>query len=225
MGFAMHMQLGRYFIIGCLLLLSSLTYAAEIEKPLPVKNTVPVQKAASILVVGDSISAAFGLDKSKGWVALMQRELGDNYRVINASISGDTTTGGRYRLGKALSTHQPVIVIIELGGNDGLRGTPVRQIRNNLEAMAVMSKEAGAQVILLGMQIPPNYGDRYTKAFANIYSDLALQMDLSLVPFLLEGIAGVEGMMQDDGIHPTESAQQTMFEHVDKVLDTLLSAK
>ncbi|KZZ79104.1 hypothetical protein A3766_26950, partial [Oleiphilus sp. HI0132] len=164
MGFAMHMQLGRYFIIGCLLLLSSLTYAAEIEKPLPVKNTVPVQKAASILVVGDSISAAFGLDKSKGWVALMQRELGDNYRVINASISGDTTTGGRYRLGKALSTHQPVIVIIELGGNDGLRGTPVRQIRNNLEAMAVMSQEAGAQVILLGMQIPPNYGDRYTKA-------------------------------------------------------------
>lgn len=225
MGFAMHMQLGRYFIIGCLLLLSSLTYAAEIEKPLPVKNTVPVQKAASILVVGDSISAAFGLDKSKGWVALMQRELGDNYRVINASISGDTTTGGRYRLGKALSTHQPVIVIIELGGNDGLRGTPVRQIRNNLEAMAVMSQEAGAQVILLGMQIPPNYGDRYTKAFANIYSDLALQMDLSLVPFLLEGVAGVEGMMQDDGIHPTESAQQTMFEQVDKVLDTLLSAK
>ncbi|WP_231882555.1 arylesterase [Oleiphilus sp. HI0061] len=221
----MHMQLGRYFIIGCLLLLSSLTYAAEIEKPLPVKNTVPVQKAASILVVGDSISAAFGLDKSKGWVALMQRELGDNYRVINASISGDTTTGGRYRLGKALSTHQPVIVIIELGGNDGLRGTPVRQIRNNLEAMAVMSQEAGAQVILLGMQIPPNYGDRYTKAFANIYSDLALQMDLSLVPFLLEGVAGVEGMMQDDGIHPTESAQQTMFEQVDKVLDTLLSAK
>ncbi|KZY59992.1 arylesterase [Oleiphilus sp. HI0068] len=195
------------------------------EKPLPVKNTVPVQKAASILVVGDSISAAFGLDKSKGWVALMQRELGDNYRVINASISGDTTTGGRYRLGKALSTHQPVIVIIELGGNDGLRGTPVRQIRNNLEAMAVMSQEAGAQVILLGMQIPPNYGDRYTKAFANIYSDLALQMDLSLVPFLLEGVAGVEGMMQDDGIHPTESAQQTMFEQVDKVLDTLLSAK
>ncbi len=216
------MQLGRNFIIGCLLLLSSLTYAEEIEKPLLVKNTVPVQKGASILVLGDSISAAFGLDKSKGWVALMQRELGDNYRVINASISGDTSTGGRYRLGKALTMHQPGVVIIELGGNDGLRGTPVKQIRNNLEAMAVMSQEAGAQVILLGMQIPPNYGDRYTKAFAAIYSDLAAQQGLSLVPFLLDGVVGVDGMMQDDGIHPTEAAQQTMFEHVGKVLDTLL---
>ena len=221
----MSKSLHRYFIFCCTLVLSSLTYAVEIEKPLPVKNTVSAQKGASILVVGDSISAAFGLDKSKGWVALMQQDLGEDYRVINASISGDTTTGGRYRLGKALAIHQPSFVIIELGGNDGLRGTPIKQISQNLEAMAVMAREAGAEVILLGMQIPPNYGERYTTAFSAVYTELAKQMSLPLVPFLLAGVAGVEGMMQDDGIHPTEAAQQTMFSHVDKVLDTLLQAK
>lgn len=218
----------------------SLTHATEIEKPLLTKNTVASLKQAmqqeskqavaqnqgNILVLGDSISAAFGLKKSEGWVALLQRELqkelGSRYQMVNASISGDTTTGGRYRLAKALDIHKPKFVLIELGGNDGLRGTPIKQIKHNIEAMVAMARQAGAKPILLGMMIPPNYGERYTSAFTAIYSDLAAQLELPLVPFLLDGVAGVDGMMQEDGIHPTQAAQATMMQHVKKVLSPLL---
>ena len=207
---------------------TSLTYAGEIEKPLQAKNTVSVPKQETvqtqgrILVLGDSISAAFGLKKSDGWVALLQKELGQKYQIVNASISGDTTTGGRFRLAKALDVHQPEFVIIELGGNDGLRGTPIKQIRHNIEAMVTMSRQSGAQPVLLGMMIPPNYGERYTTAFAAVYAELAAEMNLPWVPFLLDGVAGVEGMMQEDGIHPTKAAQETMMRHVKEVLVPLL---
>jgi acyl-CoA thioesterase-1 len=231
-------------LICCTSLLSSLTYAAEIEKSLATENTVsslqqesqrqPQQvphktakkSPSNILVIGDSISAAFGLKKSDGWVALLQNtlneELGNQYQLVNASISGDTTTGGRYRLAKALDLHKPKFVIIELGGNDGLRGTPIKQIKHNIETMVEVSRQAGAQPILLGMMIPPNYGERYTSAFTAVYSDVSTQMDIPLVPFLLDGVAGVEGMMQEDGIHPTAAAQATMMQHVIKVLAPLL---
>lgn len=207
---------------------ASLTYATEIEKPFQAKNTVAsekqetIQSQGNILVIGDSISAAFGLKKSEGWVALLEKELAGKYQMVNASISGDTTSGGRYRLAKALDHYQPKFVIIELGGNDGLRGTPVKQIRANLQAMVNMVKDAGAQAILLGMMIPPNYGERYTSAFASIYAELASEMNIPLVPFLLEGVAGIGGMMQDDGIHPTAAAQPIMMHHVKEVLAPLL---
>lgn len=170
-------------------------------------------------MIGDSISAAFGLNKSKGWVALLDKASKGQYKFINASISGDTTSGGRYRLGKSLAEHQPHWVIIELGGNDGLRGTPLKQIRLNLIAMINEVQQSGAQVMLLGMRIPPNYGERYTTEFAAIYTQLSEQFEIAYVPFFLEGVAGVAGMMQEDGIHPTEAAQSVMMEHVKRVFD------
>ena len=211
---------------------TSLTYALGGEKELITKKSVPnlnseqnqtlkKHQISKILVIGDSISAAFGIDKSKGWVALMNDELGSQVSVFNASISGDTTSGGRHRLKKALFEQQPNLVIIELGGNDGLRGTPVRLIKNNLKVMIDMSLASGAEVVLTGMQIPPNYGQKYTQAFKQMYADLAKETGILLVPFLMDGIAGVEGMMQEDGIHPTEAAQSLMKEAVLRVIRPL----
>jgi acyl-CoA thioesterase-1 len=176
----------------------------------------------TVLIMGDSLSAAFGIDKQKGWVALLQQAFSEDIQVVNASISGETTSGGRYRIGKALSQHQPDLVVIELGGNDGLRGTPIPQIKANLEAMIQDSQAAKADVILLGMRIPPNYGERYTSQFAEIYPALAKQYNTGFVPFFLEGVAGVEGMMQPDGIHPTEQAQSIMTAWVEEAIEKWL---
>jgi len=181
--------------------------------------------AGTALVVGDSISAAFGLETSQGWVHLLQQRLDDgehDYRVVNASISGDTSAGGLARLPALLSEHEPDIVIIELGGNDGLRGQPPAQLKRNLAAMAEQAQQAGAKVLLLGMRMPPNLGQRYTSAFADAFDSLAEEKDLPYVPFLLEGIGGVQGMMQADRVHPTAQAQELMLDNVWPVLEPLL---
>lgn len=171
----------------------------------------------TILILGDSISAGFGIDKDKGWVALLDKQLKleqQNSQIINASISGETTSGGANRINALLNKHQPSLVIIELGGNDGLRGTPIKLIKQNLNFMITQSQQAGAKVALLGMRIPPNYGQRYSKLFAGQYQQLALENSILFVPFLLNGIAAQPGMMQADGIHPTLQAQAIMKEQV-----------
>ena len=181
--------------------------------------------AGTVLVVGDSISAAFGLETSQGWVHLLQQRLETeklDYRVVNASISGDTSGGGLARLPTLLTEHEPDVVIIELGGNDGLRGQPPAQLRQNLAAMVEQSQEVDAQVVLLGMRMPPNLGQRYTTAFAQAFDSLAEEKNLPYVPFLLEGVGGVEGMMQADRIHPTAGAQQQLLDNVWPVLEPLL---
>lgn len=181
--------------------------------------------AGTVLVVGDSISAAFGLETSQGWVHLLQQRLdthAPDHRVVNASISGDTSAGGRARLPTLLEEHEPDVVILELGGNDGLRGQSPAQLKANLAAMVEQSQQAGAKVLLLGMRLPPNLGQRYTTAFAQAFDSLAQEQALPYVPFLLEGVGGVEGMMQADRIHPTAGAQQRLLDNVWPVLEPLL---
>jgi acyl-CoA thioesterase-1 len=170
-----------------------------------------------ILVLGDSLSSAYGLDVQTGWVQLLQARLdaqNADYHVVNASISGDTTNGGAARLPSALEKHQPDVVVVELGGNDGLRGLPLSVTRANLERIIVESQTAGARVLLLGMRLPPNYGPAYTDAFHAIYQDLADRYGVARVPFLLDGVGGVDDLMQADGIHPRAEAQPLMLENV-----------
>ncbi len=182
--------------------------------------------SGTILVMGDSLSAAYGVETEKAWVAQLRDRLDDSqwsdWTVVNASISGETTDGGLRRLPALLSRHQPDIVVIELGGNDGLRGFPPGVIRDNLARMVDLSQQAGARVLLVGMQIPPNYGQRYTEAFATIFPDLAQSKDTALVPFFLEGIYNQQGMMQEDGIHPTAEAQARLLENLWPHLEPLL---
>jgi acyl-CoA thioesterase-1 len=181
--------------------------------------------APKILVLGDSISAGYGLAANEGWVSLLQNRLksqGYGYRVVNASVTGETTTGGLARLPRALSLHRPVIVVIELGGNDGLRGLPLETSRANLQKMINLSREAGAAVLLLGMKIPPNYGPRYASEFERLYADLARRNNLAFEPFFLDRVALADGMMQDDGIHPTAKAQPIMLETLWPPLTRLL---
>ncbi len=181
--------------------------------------------AGTVLVVGDSISAALGLETSQGWVSLLQKRMDDEgfeHQVVNASISGDTSAGGASRLPALLGEHKPEVVIIELGGNDGLRGQPPAQLQQNLAGMVEQSQKAGAKVLLLGMRLPPNYGKRYTDAFAQVYQDLAASRQVPLVPFFLEGVGGVEGMMQAVGIHPAAGAQGKLLENVWPTLKPLL---
>lgn len=169
----------------------------------------------TILVLGDSVSAGYGLANGEGWVALLQARLksqGYGYRVVNASVSGETTTGGLARLPRALSLHRPAIVILELGGNDGLRALPLETSRGNLEKMILAAKGAGARVLLLGMKIPPNYGPRYSAGFEKMFRELATRHRLAFEPFFLDKIALAPGMMQDDGLHPTAKAQPVMLE-------------
>lgn len=172
--------------------------------------------ARSILLVGDSISAAFGLEIDQGWVRLLEQRLAEEdfpHDVVNASVSGDTTAGGLARLPALLDEVAPALVVIELGGNDGLRALPVTNMQQNLSAMVALSREAGAEVILLGMRIPPNYGPRYSKAFEQAFVAVAEEHDVPLVPFLLEGVGGVKGMMQSDGVHPTAAAQPLLLDN------------
>jgi len=179
----------------------------------------------TILVFGDSLSAAYGIAAKRGWVALLgerlQRERLD-YIVVNASISGETTAGGVSRLPRALAQHQPALVILELGGNDGLRGLPVPQMEKNLAAMIDMAKKAGAKVLLAGMRVPPNYGPEYTDDFAAAFRALAQRHRTAFVPFMLEGVAEDLRLFQPDRIHPTEAAQPILLENVWKVLRPLL---
>ena len=183
-------------------------------------------QAQTLLVVGDSISAGYGLAANEGWVALLQGRLtaqGYGYRVVNASVSGETTTGGLARLPRALSVHRPAIVIIELGGNDGLRGLPLETSRANLARMIALSRDAGARVLLLGMKIPPNYGARYATGFEKLFRDLARQNRIAFEPFFLSKIALEPGMIQADGLHPTAKAQPVMLDTMWPALKPLLT--
>ena len=179
-----------------------------------------------ILVFGDSISAGYGLPRvEQGWVALLQarlKNLGYGYQVVNASVSGETTAGGLARLPRALGLHHPAIVILELGGNDGLRALPVAQMRANLTRMAELSAGAGAKVLLLGMRMPPNYGPDYTAQFVRVYAEVAHDQKLTIVPFLLEGIALSPDLMQADGIHPNQSGQPKLLGNVWPALKPML---
>lgn len=181
--------------------------------------------AGTVLIVGDSISAGFGLDTREGWVALLEKRLkqeGFDDRVVNASISGDTSAGGQARLPALLAAHKPDLVILELGGNDGLRGQLPTQLKQNLASMIEQARKAGAKVLLLGMQLPPNYGVRYTQAFARVYSELAEEKNVALVPFFLEGVGGHAELMQADGLHPAVGAQGQLLENVWPTLKPLL---
>lgn len=172
--------------------------------------------AQNILLIGDSISAAFGLEIEQGWVSLLQKRLEEQdypHRVVNASVSGETTAGGLARLPALLEQVQPELVIIELGGNDGLRGLPAANMQQNLSAMVEQSRASGADVILLGMRIPPNYGPRYNDAFEQVFVDLSQSLDVPLVPFLLEGVGTVPELMLDDGIHPGAAAQPLLLDN------------
>lgn len=185
-------------------------------------------EAPVILVVGDSLSAEYGLKAGAGWVALLQARLAAQkkpHRVVNASISGDTTAGGRSRLPAALRTHKPAIVILELGGNDALRGLPLATTRDNLLAMARAAQAAGAKVIVVGMQVPPNYGASYARDFEGLFADVSKQAKAALVPFLLKGVADRADAMdwfQPDRIHPLARAHPQMLDNVWPALRPLL---
>jgi acyl-CoA thioesterase-1 len=183
-----------------------------------------------ILVVGDSLSAEYGLPRGSGWVALLEQRLAREKiaaHVINASVSGDTTSGGRSRLPALLAEHKPTHVILELGGNDALRGLPLTMTQDNLSAMARAAKAAGARVIVVGMQVPPNYGRKYAEDFAALFATVARNEGAALVPFLLKGVADVadsESMFQPDRIHPRQEAHPIMLGNVWPVLLPLLRA-
>ena len=182
-----------------------------------VTNVVLAQTAPSkILIMGDSLSAGYGIDIQQGWVNLLAAELEKSHdiKMINASVSGETSSGGKARLPALLEEHKPDIVVLELGGNDGLRGQPLKLLENNLQSMIDTSKASGAIVILAGMQIPPNYGSRYSNQFKSLYVSLAEKNQTGLIPFLLEGIGGRTELMQRDGIHPTAEAQPLIVNNV-----------
>ena len=193
-----------------------------------VTNLACAQNATStptkILVMGDSLSAGYGIDIQQGWVSLLEQELAKNHSItmINASVSGETSSGGNNRLPALLSEHKPDIVILELGGNDGLRGQPLKLLDKNLQTMIDASRNANAKILLAGMQIPPNYGARYSNQFKELYGKLAQQNNISLIPFLLEGVGGNETLIQRDGIHPTADAQPFIVKNVLPELEKML---
>lgn len=186
----------------------------------------PKKKEQTILVIGDSLAAEYGLERGSGWVELLNQKLlkaSAAYRVKNASISGDTTSGGLTRLPEALEKYQPSIVVIELGSNDALRGLSLDMTRKNLTKMITLAKQANARVLLIGMRIPTNYGPTYTEAFYHLFQELAKKHNTALVPFLLEDIAINKNYFQADGIHPNESAQTILAEHVWNYLSPMLN--
>ena len=188
-------------------------------------SSIGQAQAATVLVVGDSISAAFGLETQEGWVTLLEERLLEHnpeFKVVNASISGETTGGGLARFPQLLTEHQPDYVIIELGGNDGLRGLSLTQMSSNLTRMVQQAKQQDAVVLLLGMRLPGNYGQRYTEAFYNVYQQIAEQEDVAVVDFFLAGVGGEEGMMQADGVHPTQMAQPLLLDNAWQRLAPLL---
>ena len=179
----------------------------------------------TILVYGDSLSAAYGLSQDAGWATLLQARLkqkGFDYTVANASISGETPSGGAARIEEALKAHRPKLVIVALGGNDGLRGLPLAQMRVNLAKIVRASQKARSRVLLVGMRLPPNYGASYTRQFEQAYADLARDYRTALVPFLLEGMTERRDLFQSDNIHPTAEAQPVLLDNVWKALAPML---
>ncbi len=203
-------------VTALLLALALPTVVAAAAEPAPVRK---------VLVMGDSLSAAYGLAPSQGWVALTDQRLQarhPGWRIANASVSGETTAGGASRIAGELARHKPAVVVIELGANDGLRGLPLAQTRANLERMIVASKNAGARVLLLGMRMPPNFGPQYTQGFERNYIELAKAHGTALLPFLLEPIATDRNAFQSDNLHPVASAQPRLRDHVWPALAPLL---
>jgi acyl-CoA thioesterase-1 len=187
-----------------------------------------VQAAPTILVFGDSLSAAYGIRQQDGWVTLLQQRLKQqrlDYNVVNASVSGETSSGGAARIAAALSRHKPAITIVELGANDGLRGLPVKQMSENLAAIVRAAQQAGSRVLLIGMRLPPNYGARYTQEYEQAFASLARQSKSAFVPFLFEAIAGKPDFMLEDNLHPTAAAQPLLLETVWKGLAPLLAKR
>jgi acyl-CoA thioesterase-1 len=181
--------------------------------------------AKAIMVFGDSLSAAYGIEVGQGWVTLVQnklKEINPAYEVINESISGDTTAGGLARIDQALVAHKPSVVVVELGANDGLRGVSPKIIKNNLAAIIGRVQHSGAKALLLSMRIPPNYGKRYTEMFYNVYPELAKEMTVPYVPFILEDVALIKELMQADGLHPNAKAQSRISEKIWPQLQELL---
>ncbi len=200
----------------------SLIVSILVALPANAKQTSP----QTIVVFGDSLSAAYGIPQHEGWVALLQQRLSQQklkYQVVNASISGETTSGGLSRFPNMLKLQKPNIVLIELGGNDGLRGLSAVETHNNLETMIQQAKQYKAKVLLIGMKIPPNYGLKYSQQFSDNYQALAKKHSAVLVPFLLEGVAGKPNLIQADGLHPTAAAQAKILENVWPVLTKMLN--
>lgn len=182
----------------------------------------------TVMVFGDSLSAGYGVDVDQSWATLLQARLeaqGYEHRVINASITGETTEGGVTRIATALENFSPELVILELGGNDGLRGFPTDVIQENLSRIIEASRESGASVVLLGIRIPTNYGQRYTQAFENVYRELAAQHGIPWIEFFMEGIALNPGLMQDDGIHPNAEAQPLLLDNAWPIVDQALAGR
>ena len=208
----MRFKFAMSVVLFSLLLSSATVYSVEDERP-------------AIVILGDSLSAAYGMEVDESWPSLLQRRLDEHgyaYRVFNSSIAGDTTQGGLARLPRLLEREQPAVVLIELGGNDGLRGLPLEVTRQNLAAMIEQSQAAGADVLLAEMRIPPNYGRAYTEQFHRAYGELAQQHDAQLLPFLLQDIALKPELMLDDGIHPAAAAQPLIVDQVWAVLEPKL---
>ena len=182
-------------------------------------------EAPVLLVLGDSLSAGYGMDTDQSWVHLLElrlNETGHRFRILNSSISGDTTQGGLARLPRLLDRYQPVIVIIELGANDGLRGINPDLTRSNMTRMIRSSLDSGAKVLLAGIKLPPNYGATYIEQFESMYADLAREYDTLLVPFFMDGVVFKPGLLQSDGIHPNEAGQPVLLENVWRVLEPAL---
>ncbi|MCD8513005.1 MAG: arylesterase [Nitrincola sp.] len=182
-------------------------------------------QANTLLVFGDSLSAAYGIQPEQGWVALMEQRLdAEEYTLINASVSGETTDGGLTRLPALLERHQPDLVLLQLGANDALRGLPIARIRDNLNALVTTIQSSGAEVIIIGIRIPPNYGPQYTEAFFNLYAEVADRFELVRVPFLLENVALDWNLMQSDGLHPNADAQPIILDNVWPYVESRLSS-
>mgnify|MGYP001819641090 FL=1 len=179
----------------------------------------------TVLILGDSLSAGYGLEVDQSWTAVLQsrlREQGYEHRVVNASISGETTEGGAERIGPALDNFSPELVVLELGGNDGLRGFPPQRTRENLEKIITASKDSGAEIVLLGIRIPSNYGPRYTQAFENVFRETAETLDVPWIEFFMDGIALNEELMQADGIHPNAKAQPVLLDNAWPIISEAL---
>jgi acyl-CoA thioesterase-1 len=203
----------RRFIFAVMVLLMSMSVAA---------------KPPIITVLGDSISAGYGIEVEEGWVALVQKkllEINNNYSISNASISGDTSAGGLARIDQILTAQKPGIVLLQLGANDGLRGLSPIQMKKNLAEIIRRAQKAGAKVILLGMKIPPNYGKRYVDMFYNVYPQLAKELDIPMIPFLLEDVALDKDLMQADGLHPNAKAQPILANKIEPYLFPLLKER
>jgi acyl-CoA thioesterase-1 len=188
-------------------------------------NAVGVDDVPTILVFGDSLSAGYGIDVDQSWTTLLQTRLaeqGYEHRVVNASIGGETTEGGAARIESALATFSPALVILELGGNDGLRGFPPERIKGNLEKIVARGNASGAAVILLGIRIPPSYGQRYIEMFDNVFREVAEENNVPWIEFFMEGIALDETLMQDDGIHPNATAQPMLLENAWPIIEQAL---